>query len=91
MNLIKFSEIALLQNCDLPPANSAIRSLVKFVFGEDEHEEALYGTANHRVLKEAEAGMPVKELCRKHGFNDASFYTWRAKFAGMESRGRTRG
>ncbi|KGV25425.1 transposase family protein [Burkholderia pseudomallei MSHR4462] len=31
-------------------------------------------------LKEAEAGMPVKELCRKHGFSDASFYTWRAKF-----------
>ncbi|WP_155490725.1 transposase, partial [Burkholderia mallei] len=30
-------------------------------------------------LKEAEAGMPVKELCRKHGFSDASFYTWRAK------------
>ncbi|VVE58279.1 transposase [Pandoraea horticolens] len=26
-------------------------------------------------LKEAEAGMPVKELCRKHGFSDASFYT----------------
>ncbi|WP_230938997.1 hypothetical protein, partial [Burkholderia vietnamiensis] len=34
---------------DLPPANRAGRSLVKFVFGEeDEHEEALYGTANHR-------------------------------------------
>ncbi|WP_147483222.1 transposase, partial [Burkholderia pseudomallei] len=32
-----------------------------------------------RFLKEAEAGMPVKELCRKHGFSDASFYTWRAK------------
>ncbi|WP_053815075.1 transposase, partial [Burkholderia mallei] len=35
-------------------------------------------------LKEAEAGMPVKELCRKHGFSDASFYTWRAKFGSME-------
>nr|WP_256972271.1 transposase [Burkholderia mallei] len=35
-------------------------------------------------LKDAEAGMPVKELCRKHGFSDASFYTWRAKFGGME-------
>ncbi|WP_218639625.1 hypothetical protein, partial [Burkholderia pseudomallei] len=35
---------------DLPPTNRANRSLVKFVFGEeDEHEEALYGTANHRV------------------------------------------
>jgi len=35
-------------------------------------------------LKEAEASMPVKELCRKHGFGDASLYTLRAKFAGME-------
>jgi putative transposase len=34
-------------------------------------------------LKQAEAGMPVKELCRQHGFSDASFYTWRAKFGGM--------
>jgi putative transposase len=35
-------------------------------------------------LKEAEAGVPVKELCRKHGFSDASFYLWRSKFGGME-------
>ncbi|ONJ27328.1 PAAR domain-containing protein [Burkholderia cenocepacia] len=32
---------------DLPPANRASRNLVKFVFGEDEHEEALFGRANH--------------------------------------------
>jgi putative transposase len=37
-------------------------------------------------LKQAEAGVSVKELCRKHGFSDASFYTWRAKFAGMSIR-----
>lgn len=36
------------------------------------------------ILKEAEAGVPVAELCRKHGMSDASFYTWRAKFGGME-------
>jgi putative transposase len=35
-------------------------------------------------LKEAEAGMPVKELCRKHGFGDAAFYGWRAKFGGLQ-------
>ena len=35
-------------------------------------------------LKEAEAGVPVKELCRKHGFSDASFYNWRSKYGGME-------
>lgn len=35
-------------------------------------------------LKEAEGGVPVKELCRKHGFSDASFYLWRSKFGGMD-------
>jgi putative transposase len=36
-------------------------------------------------LKQAEAGMPVKELCRKGGFSDAAFYKWRAKFGGMDT------
>ncbi len=35
-------------------------------------------------LKQSEAGMPVKELCRKGGFSDATFYKWRAKFGGMD-------
>ena len=35
-------------------------------------------------LKQAEAGMTVKDLCRKGGFSDATFYKWRAKFGGME-------
>ena len=35
-------------------------------------------------LKEAQAGVPVKDLCRKHGFSDAAFYGWRAKFGGMQ-------
>jgi len=35
-------------------------------------------------LKEAEAGVPVKELCRRHGFSDASFYNWRSKYGGMD-------
>jgi putative transposase len=34
-------------------------------------------------LKAAEAGTPIPELCRKHGFSDASFYTWRKKYGGM--------
>ncbi len=34
-------------------------------------------------LKQAEAGTPIKELCRKHGFSDASFYLWRRRFGGM--------
>lgn len=35
-------------------------------------------------LKQAEAGLPIKELCRKGGFSDATFYKWRARFGGME-------
>lgn len=35
-------------------------------------------------LKQAEAGMQVKEICRKGGFSDATFYNWRAKFGGMD-------
>jgi len=42
-------------------------------------EEQIIGFIN-----EAEAGMPVAQLCRKHGFSDASFYKWRAKFVGMD-------
>lgn len=34
-------------------------------------------------LKEVDAGIPVKELCRKHGFSEASYYLWRSKFGGM--------
>jgi len=36
------------------------------------------------ILKEAGSGIPVKELCRKHGFSDASFNNWRSKYGGME-------
>ncbi len=35
-------------------------------------------------LREAEKGVPMKELCRKHGFSEASFYLWRSKFGGMD-------
>jgi len=34
-------------------------------------------------LKEAEAGVAVKDLCRPHGFSEASQYLWRSKFGGM--------
>ena len=35
-------------------------------------------------LREAEKGVPVKELCRRHGFSDASYYLWRSKYGGMD-------
>ena len=34
-------------------------------------------------LREADAGLPVKELCRRHGFSEASYSLWRSKFGGM--------
>jgi len=35
-------------------------------------------------LKEADAGLPVKELCRRDGFSEASYYLWRSKFGGID-------
>ena len=35
-------------------------------------------------LREAEKGMGVKELCRRHGFSEASYYLWRSKYGGMD-------
>ena len=37
------------------------------------------------ILKQAEAGVPVSELCREHGISSASFCNWRAKFGGMDA------
>jgi putative transposase len=35
------------------------------------------------VLKEAEAGIAVTELCRKYGISDQTYYNWKAKYGGM--------
>lgn len=40
---------------------------------------------NIGFLRQAEPGMPIKELCRSGGFSDATFYKWRAKYGGMEA------
>ena len=37
-----------------------------------------------RILREQEAGVPVAELCRKHGMSDATFYNWKSKYGGLE-------
>ena len=36
------------------------------------------------ILKEQEGGTPVAELCRQHGMSDATFYTWKSKYGGLE-------
>ncbi len=37
-----------------------------------------------KILKEAESGVPVKDLARQHGFGKSTFYSWKAKYGGME-------
>ena len=37
-----------------------------------------------KVLKEAEAGKPIPDLCRTHGISQQSFYRWKSKYGGME-------
>jgi len=37
------------------------------------------------ILKQAENGVPVADLCREHGMSSASFYKWRAKYGGMDA------
>lgn len=38
-----------------------------------------------QILKQAQAGAPVSELCREHGMSSATFYKWRAKYGGMDT------
>lgn len=37
------------------------------------------------ILKQAESGTPVPQLCREHGMSSATFYKWRAKYGGMDA------
>lgn len=37
------------------------------------------------ILRQADSGVPVAELCREHGMSTASFYKWRAKYGGMDA------
>jgi len=37
------------------------------------------------ILKQAESGIPVSQLCREHGISNATFYNWRAKYGGMDA------
>jgi putative transposase len=36
------------------------------------------------ILKQAQAGMKIVDLCRQHGISDVTFYNWRSKYGGME-------
>jgi len=47
--------------------------------------QAIGTIAERGILKQAESGVPVSELCREHGMSNASFYKWRAKSGGMDA------
>jgi putative transposase len=55
------------------------------------HEEILMKTSRYSdaqilsILRQADGGVPVADLCREHGMSTASFYKWRAKFGGMDA------
>jgi putative transposase len=66
---------------DLPPSSrTSVISRKSVTQENDGHEEEQIIV----FIKQAEAGVPIKELCRKGSFSDATFYKWRAKFGGME-------
>ena len=54
------------------------------------HEEIQMKTSRYTepqilaILRQAEGGVPVAELCREHGMSNASFYKWRARYGGMD-------
>jgi transposase InsO family protein len=52
--------------------------------GPDHEAEAVYGRADHWVLREHELGAKTADLCRKHGISEATFYNWKSKFGGMD-------
>lgn len=37
------------------------------------------------ILKQADAGMAIKDLCRKHGISEPTYYNWKSRYGGMEA------
>ena len=74
------------QHCDLPPTNRTScfskksTKLENDLWSSKYSEEQIIG-----FLSQAEAGMPISEIVRKHGFSDASFYKWGFKYGGMDA------
>ena len=70
-----------------PHKKSAIRSRIFYL----RHRKLYMKTSRFTdsqiiaILKQAEAGSPVPELCREHGISNATFYKWRSKFGGMDA------
>ena len=65
---------------------SHLPHLIAFTIDGDFMKKTRYTDAQIMgILKQAEDGVPVSELCREHGMSSASFYKWRAKYGGMDA------
>lgn len=51
--------------------------------GGTNERQAFYRRINHSNLQEAESGLAVADICRKHNCSEQSFYLWKARFGGM--------
>ena len=73
----------MIKICDTGPGlrhtNIDFQSHDLFTTKRDGTEEQIIG-----ILKQHQAGLGAKELCRKYGISDATFYKWRSKYGGME-------
>ncbi|CAO4164905.1 Transposase IS3/IS911 family protein [Methylorubrum aminovorans] len=68
----------------LAPWPALVLKLGSVVEETDDEEEPVQRTTDIGILKEQRAGLPVAEICRRHGISDETFYTWRSRFGGME-------
>ena len=57
---------------------------VRHPLGDGHEGKSVHGRADHRVLREQEAGAKTADVCRKHGISSATFYKWKAKYGGLE-------
>jgi putative transposase len=52
--------------------------------GPDDEAIEVHGSADHRGVREQEAGAKTADLCRRHGISSATFYAWKAKYGGLD-------
>ena len=72
----------------IPPRKSGAGKWNFLIMRDEEIHMKTSRFSEHQILdilKQAEAGTPVPELCREHGMSSATFYNWRAKYGGMDA------
>src|SRR5690625_567072 len=68
-----------------PPTNPQVIRGRIFYKGNSMRKSRYSDSQIMAILKQAQAGTPVPELCREHGMSTATFYKWRAKYGGMDT------